>query len=55
MDEDKEIYGTVTIGDIPVELEHIEDLKQVPSSLKHQLRLTISVKSWVLQRHGSEA
>lgn len=44
MNDDK-IYGTVTIRDIPVELEHIEDLEQVSCSLKHQLRLTISVKS----------
>lgn len=45
MDDDKEMYGTVTTRDIPVELKHTEDLEQVSISLKHQLRLRISVNS----------
>lgn len=36
MDNDKEICGTVTTTVIPVEMEHIEDLEQVSSSLKLQ-------------------
>lgn len=34
MVDNKKIYGIVTTRDIPVELEHIEHLEQVSSSLK---------------------